>query len=88
MGNTLSFEFINSLKKQKIKNLDKILDSFASRKEYKLIEAIQFFSMIPLHNDDEKAQIYFFSKAMFLMAELIGDDYTQENSIEKVDIEF
>lgn len=88
VGNTLSFEFINGLQKQKIENLDKILDSFASRKEYKLIEAIQFFSMIPLHNDDEKAQIYFFSKAMFLMAELIGDDYTQENSIEKVDIEF
>lgn len=67
-----------------VNKMDCILSQFALAKEFKLIEAIQFFSMIPLHNEDENAQLYFYSKAMALAWNLISQTKSEDNN--KVEI--
>lgn len=67
-----------------VNKIDCILSKYALAKEFKLIEAIQFFSMIPLHNEDKNAQLYFYSKAMALAWDLISQEKSEDNN--KVEI--
>lgn len=59
-----------------VNKMDCILSQFALAKE--------FFSMIPLHNEDENAQLYFYSKAMALAWNLISQTKSEDNN--KVEI--
>lgn len=70
------FEYIfkYSLDFQLIQELDYIVGEGYSLRDLKIIEMIQFFSMIPLHNENAQRQILLYVQAMKYAHELLGND--------------